>query len=188
MGHSRLLARWLYRGIRAQLHTSLDTLKATWATDMGRDITVKEWTFLLQYATKVSHYTRVKLIWFYPFHLAYLTPHRLNRIYHTPTAHCPRCRTTDADLLHMIPACPSLTQYWTAIRATLTEIAEEPVYLSPAYFLLGMHPRKRTSKVLTRFMDLAMLLAKHQLTRHWKSPHASFSPLVERGGIMLEPG
>ncbi|KAJ1102045.1 hypothetical protein NDU88_007103 [Pleurodeles waltl] len=172
MGHGRHLVRWIYRGIRAQFHISLDVLKATWVTDIGRDINDKEWSFSLQYAKQVSRNTRFKLIQFYLFHQAYLTPHRLNRIYHTTTLHCPRSHAADADLLHVLWSCPSLTQYWNAIGATLAEIMDESIGLSPAFFLLGLHPWKRASKVRMRFMDLDLLLAKCQLTRCWKSPHA----------------
>ncbi|KAJ1110459.1 hypothetical protein NDU88_007810 [Pleurodeles waltl] len=104
--------------------------------------------------------------------LAYLTPNRLNRIYYTTKAHCPRCHTANPDLLHMFWSCPSLTQYWNAIGATVVEVMDESVELSPAYFLLGLYPLNRIAKVRMRFMDLVLLLAKHQLTRRWKSPHA----------------
>lgn len=106
MGRGSHLTRWLYRGTRTHAAVTLQTLREKWTTGLGRDLTGKEWGSLLEYPRKVSRNPKFKFIQLIIAHRAYLTPHKLHKMFPDTTDACPRCHTPNADLLHMLWNCP----------------------------------------------------------------------------------
>ena len=71
--------------------------------------------------------------------------------------------------MHMMWECPHLVSYWVDITDILKEITLREIPCTPAYCLLHWFPRSIKYKVTSRFIDLALILAKREITRNWKA-------------------
>lgn len=113
--------------------------------------------------------TLFKFIQFSILHRAYLTPHRLHIMFPAIPSICPCWRTPDANLLHMLWNCSNMTPYWVRITAILTDLTEQHHWPTLDCCILGLFPRPKNTRVTSRFVYTALLLAKRILTKHWKS-------------------
>ena len=68
----------------------------------------------------------------------------------------------------MIWEFPTLPEYWKGVRSVIRQTTDRDIGHSPWECVLGMIPRPGTSKVTSRFIDLALIVAKLQITRQWK--------------------
>lgn len=109
-----------------------------------------------------------KALQFNIIHRTYLTPHRLNVIYHREDQSCARCLLEDADYDHMLWSCPMLGGFWAAVVDLVNAVLERALPCDPGACLLGLFPRPRSRKLGHRFVDLAFLLAKRKIALQWK--------------------
>lgn len=135
-------------------------------------ITDRDWATLLEYLKKVSRSSRFKCIQFSILQRAYLILYKLAQTFPVASSECLNCQLVGDNLLHMLWSCPSLANYWVDASASLSALTGLSYWEVPAGCLLGLHPRPLGSKVELRFTDPALLLAKRQITRCWKSPQA----------------
>ena len=56
---------------------------------------------------------------FFILHRAYMSPANINKVFPLEQATCPRCTYADANMIHMIWACPTLLQYWQDVFTQL---------------------------------------------------------------------
>ena len=118
---------------------------------------------------------RFRLIQFYILHRAYLTPAKINRFFNRTDAACLRCSHVDAVMLHMMWACPALTQYWVSVFSHLSLCTGRKLPQTWETGLLGIQRRDKKHRATTRFIDLGLLLAKRLITKYWK---ANTAPLI----------
>ena len=105
-----------------------------------------------------------KLIQLYYAHRAYLTPKCIARIFEGTSSECPRCGPEVATFIHMVWDCPALTQYWETVVQTINVATDRTLTCAPMLGILGQHERNKKYKVTSRYIDLALILAWHQIT------------------------
>lgn len=149
--------------------TSLCSLRQKWEEDLGEDIPEKAWAGLIERAWKSTRNARFQLVHFFILHRAYLTPAKINRLFKINTAMCPRCNTLGADFSHMMWGCPQLGTYWEEVVALLQDITTRDIKLTIGLCLLHWFPHTTKNKVTSKFIDLGLLLAKREITLHWKA-------------------
>ena len=89
---------------------------------LGREVTDKDWSRILQWVPKVSRNARFKQIQLNCVHQAYLTPHHLSKMFASAQNVCPRCGATSADILLMIWACGKLVEHWDGVREVIGRV------------------------------------------------------------------
>lgn len=166
----------MYRRLTQGLKTPLEGLRIKWETDLGTPIEEKPCELLMERAWKCSRNARFQRIQFYVFHRAYLTPHKINEFFGSH-ATCPRCRLEGAVCIHMFWDCPLLRGFWGEVLAKLTEVTERDLQTTLGVCLLHWFPHTSRNKTTSKFLDLGLVLAKREITSHWK---ASTAPSVAR--------
>lgn len=141
MGRGRHLIKWLYVGIRTHAALELTALRNTWAEDIGRDISDKEWSGLLAYPKSVSRNAKFKFIQTMVFHRAYLALNRLKRMFPYTQHHCPRCQSEEADLIHMLCVCPRIREYWNSVRQYRSSATQREIGNTVEDCILGLYKR-----------------------------------------------
>lgn len=172
MGNGAHLTRWITHGICTERAISLQPLRDKWECDANRTFTDKEWGRILEYPRKVSRNPKFKFIQSMLLHRAYLTPRRLHTMFPNATDECPRCHTPPAGLVHMLWSCPKLGHYWSTVCGILKTVSPVRHNDTLEYCILGLGPRDKNGSAVARFANLALLLAKRNITSHWKSTRA----------------
>lgn len=172
MGDGAHLVRWLTNGIRTERLDTLQPLRGKWERDIEHTFTDKQWERILEFPKKTSRNPKFKLIQLMILHRAYLTPRRLHLMFPESENVCPRCHTPDAGFIHMLWDCPRLGHYWSVVHAVLQTTTLTTHNNTLEYYLLGLPPKKAKNTPVTRFLNLALLLAKRNITMRWKSKSA----------------
>ena len=68
----------------------------------------------------------------------------------------------------MIWNCPQITSYWVEITTAIGEITIRDNPCTPRHCLLHWFPHTAKTKTTSRFQDLALVLAKREITKNWK--------------------
>ena len=104
-------------------------------------------------------------------HRIHYTKARLSRIYENVSPTCDRCQHAPADLMHSFWLCPSLSNFWTQIFISLSEISGEDVEPCPVGALFGVFPLLPSlSRAKKDAMAFVTLLARRLILLKWKSP------------------
>lgn len=69
----------------------------------------------------------------------------------------------------MIWSCPRLAHYWAGVQKILHDIAPLNNDDSPEHCLLGLRVKSTNSDPVRKFMNLALILAKRNITMKWKA-------------------
>lgn len=162
---------YLYRAIRANILSPLAELKIKWERDLECQINDLDRDRIVAHIPAVSRNARIKLINFYILHRAYLTPGRINKFYATAAEKCPRCGEFGAEMFHMVWSCTSLAGFWEEVIEYINGIILRDILCTPLVCLLGGYTCPKNKKSTTRLTDLGLILAKRELTMHWKSAH-----------------
>lgn len=168
MGEGTHVVHWLYQALLTHTTKPLQRLRDTWAEHRNRPWTDKEWNQIQAGATHIPRNARFKLIQTYIIHRPYLSPDKINKYFKITTSNCPRCRLTDADLLHMLWSCPTLSHYWCRITETLSRCTGVDLPNTWEICILGLYKRTRTNRTGCRFRDLGLIVAKRLITKRWK--------------------
>lgn len=120
----------------------------------------------------MSRNARLKFIQSLVLHRAYLTPHKIHRMFTEAQHQCPRCKADEANFLHMLWSCPHLLDYWNHIRRCISEVTHITITENALECLVGLRKRSKALKVRLRFLDLALILAIRNITMRWKSPRS----------------
>lgn len=131
--------------------------------------TDKEWERVLEQPRKTSRNPKFKFIQLMILHRAYLTPYKLHKMFPETPDSCPRCQEPQAKLMYMIWACPKLAHYWSEVLQLLWNIVEIQDVDTPMSCILGMGSKGKKQGPGRKFLNLALLLAKRNITRKWKS-------------------
>lgn len=160
----------LYRRLIMEKLPPLQTLRHKWEEDLGREIPEAAWSQLLRRAWKGTRNARFQLVQFFTIHRAYLTPVKISKYFGTTNARCPRCREEGADLSHILWSCDRLREYWEEVVACVNHITDRTLTLDMSTCILLWFPHTSRTKVTSKFGDLAFILAKREITLHWKAP------------------
>ena len=98
-----------------------------------------------------------------------LTPRRLHIIYPNKDPTCPRCRSLEADFLHMVWLCRVLRGFWTEVVEEVGRAATWPRPLEVKVILLGLILKTKGRKVSRKFVMLGIVLAKRRVAIGWLS-------------------
>lgn len=69
----------------------------------------------------------------------------------------------------MIWDCPKLGHYWKVIHEVLQNTTQMAHNNTLEHYILGITPRRTKNTPVTRFINLALLIAKRNITMRWKS-------------------
>lgn len=100
MGNGAHLVRWFYKGLHTHVAPTLSPLRAKWAEDAATEITDKAWDQIIGHPKRVSRNARLKFIQSMILHRAYLTPHKIHRMFPEAQHQFPHCKADEADFLH----------------------------------------------------------------------------------------
>ncbi|KAJ1149369.1 hypothetical protein NDU88_002179 [Pleurodeles waltl] len=70
----------------------------------------------------------------------------------------------------MLWTCSELKQYWENVLEDTKKITGRNLAATPAVALLGNFIRPQSKKMTSKFIDLALILAKREITMRWKDP------------------
>lgn len=70
----------------------------------------------------------------------------------------------------MLWSCPKLGHYWATVSGILTAISPVKDKDTLEYCILGLGPQDKKGSATAWFANLALLLAKRNITSRWKSP------------------
>ena len=146
-------------------------IKRKWEEALGKEIPDEDWVRILEYPQKISRNTRLKYLQFNYVHQTYLTPSKITAIYGGEVRKCPRCGSIEADFVHMVWSCPHTGMYWERVTSKLQQLLHRAVPCTLEACILGLFSRPKPKKVGNRFIDLALALAKRQISLNWKAAH-----------------
>lgn len=139
---------------------------------MNRLLTDTEWKMALEYPRKASRNPKFNVLQLMIMHQAYLTPHRLNTMFPEVSDECPRCHAPQAKLLHMLWSCHRIQHYWSEIYNILHGIAPLVGDDLPEHCILGVGTSGTKKGPICKFLNLALILAKRNITMKWKASTA----------------
>lgn len=82
---------------------------------------------------------------------------------------CPRCAQLDVGIIHMTWGCALLQKFWETVLAQVNVTLGRQLTHMVEICLLGLFPRLKAKQVGSRFVDLALVLARRQIARSWKT-------------------
>ena len=164
------------KGLISNIHTEIDsvrpepvaTLKLAWERDLGLELTEVVWGRVLGLVHMSSICARHSLIQCKIVHRIHYTNARLARIFPGTSDACNRCKQSPADLIHMFWTCPHLSEFWTSIFTSFTEIAGVDIPPDPLTALFGVPCGNNTPLYLNRIMSFTSLLARRLILLKWK--------------------
>lgn len=162
------IVHWLVEALLTHVMKPMTALRLRWEVNRGKQWTDREWDTLLANATTVPRNAKFKLTQRYITQRAYLSPDKLNKYFHTNTAACPGCLQIDADLLHMLWFCTSISTYWQEVIAALEICINKTITRTWEVCILGLYPRSKKNRATSRFTDLGLVVAKRLITKRWK--------------------
>uniref|UniRef100_A0A8C5QCM2 Reverse transcriptase zinc-binding domain-containing protein n=1 Tax=Leptobrachium leishanense TaxID=445787 RepID=A0A8C5QCM2_9ANUR len=157
-------------GLLQNLTNPIPSYRAKWEEDLHMSFTDEEWNQISLLTTSCStasksQETAYKLLsrWYRPPKtLAIFDPNR--------NGSCWKCKSPQADLLHMWWSCPQNQPYWRAVHDAICKVSSPPPDFTPAAMLL-LHTTAEPSDY-RRTLEIRLLnAAKAVLLRHWKSPN-----------------
>ena len=111
--------------------------------------------------------SRLRLLRWKMFHMAYHTPAQLSKIYPGYDPRCLKCSGVPADFFHMVWQCPVTQAFWKKVGHTLSKVCGGSVVLTPRVGLLGLLFDVGGTRASRKFVGMATLLAKREIARYW---------------------
>lgn len=139
--------------------------KQAWEADLGEPITDETWTYCCTQTRYISPNYKHKLLHYKYIHRIYYTPVFLYKIHPEIPDTCPKCTRRGADFAHLTWACNKIQTYWVEVFRAITMMVGQQMQPSPMLALLGYV--KLLKKGIRRFIAIAILLAKQQISLHW---------------------
>lgn len=148
---------------------SLDHVKNSWQSDLGRDFTDIEWAGMLDKVHSSSPCARHALIQFKILHRLHFTNSKLARIYPTISPACIRCKHSPATTAHMFWSCPKLEVFWKDIFKSFSDIYDVSIDPDPLLAVFGTSPESTVLTVgMCNVIAFTTLLARRLILFHWK--------------------
>ena len=72
--------------------------------------------------------------------------------------------------LHMVWECPVVKNYWEKVMKLINLSSDRSLIDGPMLCILWHHDCTKAHKVTDRYADLALVLARRQITMSWKAP------------------
>ena len=85
-----------------------------------------------------------------------------------PTCDC--CKGASASLFHMYWLCPTLTEFWTSVFQTISEVLQHQIEPNPFTAIFGNAPNSGLPKVKLKVLAFTSLLARMVILLKWKDP------------------
>ena len=147
---------------------TLHSLKAAWVEDLGPDMTDDMWAKVLELVHTSSICARHGLLQCKIVYRTHYTNARLAKIFPGRSDACNRCGHSPADLLHMLWACPRLSDYWSAIFKSLSDVSGVDISPDPFTALFGASSVAGTPPHFDRVISFSTLLARRIILMKWK--------------------
>lgn len=145
------------------LSTRQKGLRDAWDWDLGTSLSDVCWKTNIKPCTHFLHgLLKCKML-----HRVHLTNARLAKIYPDRTDECNRCKGSPADYVHMFLTCPRLSEYWSAIFKTISEVIGWTINPEPLVVLLGISPTHGLSKSSQHIISFSPLLARRLILLKW---------------------
>lgn len=113
-----------------------------------------------------------QLIHYKFIHRMYLTPRKLYAMKIITSPNCDLCTLNAVgSFMHMYWDCPNVSAFWKQISATLSDLLEVTVPLSPSLLLLNDDSSLGLSLQQRRILLAGLTAAKKMLALRWQPPH-----------------
>ena len=159
----------LYKSLVIHTPDRFDCLREKWEGLVG-DLEEEDWRDASMAHREMAISSRLRLLQWKIFHMAYRTPALLSKMYRGYEARCPKCSGAPADFFHLIWHCPVTQTFWAKVGRTLSGVCGRPIALTPRVGLLGLLFDVGGNRASRRFVGMATLLAKREIARYWMRP------------------
>lgn len=149
----------------------MEALWEKWRVDIP-SLDRETWEDCLENRSKLVISSRDKLIQTEFLHRIYYMPQRLHKIYPQCSQNCPWCKSSDSTYIHMLWACPKLTQYWAAIMEHINTRLQLDIPLMAELALLGIQDDEQRPRYTRLLISFLLFYAKKEILLKWAFPSA----------------
>lgn len=155
----------LYYSIYANRALGQCTANGKWETDIGQQITDKQWTYCCTQTEQVSSSSRLRITHYKFLHRTYYTPAKMYKYKLRDNDQYDRCGREGADFLHLAWACNNVKEYWRQVFVAIGQMTTPSIQVSIMTALLGY--TENIDIGYWRFVSIGLLLAKQRVACRW---------------------
>ncbi|XP_069605738.1 uncharacterized protein [Ranitomeya imitator] len=164
--------------------------RAKWERDLGQ-MDNETWELVLEWVPRLSLSEPYRMSQLYVIHRVYKSPMVLYKAGLLNDSECPRCKSTDADIFHMMWTCPRLAAFWVVVLSRMEGAYGCKVPREPVVCLLGCVDEIGVDNNLKIAIARLLYMARKVIARNWirEEPpsRGEFLQYVKQG-LTLEKG